>query len=166
EPHPHLEPAGREPREEVDGVRARLHIPQREQHHHRPPERQRHQAGGEPPGLGLAEPPAEQQQDRGAQSGERGDDPDEIEQVAGVHAQPFSSRTSSAVAPRRRRKMATMIASPTATSAAATTRVKKTMTWPPMSLSARANVRKVRLAALRMGSAEADIMRPWLRSYG
>ena len=91
EPHLHLEPAGREPREEVDGVRARLHVPQRHQHHDRPSERQRHQAGGEPPGLGLAEAPAEQQQDRGAQGRERGDDPDEIEQVAGyVHAQPFS----------------------------------------------------------------------------
>src|SRR4030095_15963814 len=102
------------------------------------------QAGGQPPGLGLADAPAEQQEDRRAQGGECGDDPDEIEQVGSVHAKPFSSRTSSAVAPRRRRKMATMIASPTATSAAATTRVKNTITWTPMSSRARGDVRNAR----------------------
>ncbi len=45
-----------------------------------------------------------------------------------IVGQPFNRSTSSALTDWRRRKMATMIASPTATSAAATTRVKNTMT--------------------------------------
>ena len=50
-----------------------------------------------------------------------------------------------------------MIASPTATSAAATTRVKNTITWPLMSSSAWANATNVRLAALSISSMHMNI---------
>ena len=74
-------------------------------------------------------------------SGQRHDD------VGGVHgvAQPLREWMSSAVAAARRRNMATMIARPTTTSAAATTSTKNTDDWPPMSLSMRPKVTKVRL---------------------
>ena len=57
-----------------------------------------------------------------------------------------------------------MIASPIATSAAATTRVKNTITWPPMSSSARANVTNVRLAALSISSTHMNITSTLRRS--
>src|SRR3954452_19904363 len=72
---------------------------------------------------------------------------------------------SSAVAPaRRRRKMATMIARPTATSAAATTSTKNTIAWPLTSFSALENATKVRLTALSMSSTHMNITRTLRRT--
>src|SRR5579871_2705609 len=53
--------------------------------------------------------------------------------------------------------MATMMPRPTTTSAAATTITKNTTDWPPMSLSMRANVTKVRLTALSMSSTHMNM---------
>jgi hypothetical protein len=53
---------------------------------------------------------------------------------------------------------------PTTTSAAATTRTKKTMACPPMSLSMRAKVTKVRLAALSISSMHMNMIRTLRRT--
>ena len=135
-----LEAARFDPREAVRHLGARASAgwiaEQREEHDQRADERERHQAGRDPARLGLADALAEQQQQDRAECRERGDDPGQVEDVAlraPSPAQPFNSSTSSAVTSWRRRKIATMIARPTATSAAATTRVKNTITWPLMS---------------------------------
>ena len=53
--------------------------------------------------------------------------------------------------------MATMMARPTATSAAATTSTKNTIAWPRTSSSVLANVTNVRLTALSMSSTHMNI---------
>ena len=95
-------------------------------------------AVAEPAGLGLTDALAEQQQHDGPGGRERGDRSTRGREGSGrsSSAQPFIKSTSSAFTDCLRRKMAMMIASPTATSAAATTSVKNTITCPLMSSNA------------------------------
>ena len=120
EAHLHVEGAGRDPREDVVDVRAQLggQVEHREEHHDRPREREPHQPGRDPARDGLADALPEEQQHHRTEQRQRGDDPDQVEQVARGHeGGPTFGRSrrrsrSSAVAPRRMRKIATMIARP------------------------------------------------------
>ena len=90
----------------------RREVAQREEHDDRHQEREAEHRAGDPAGDRFADALAEQQQEHRAEQRQGGDEPDQIEDVVRAHRlrQPFSIRTSSAVAPRRRRKIATMIA--------------------------------------------------------
>ena len=81
-----------------------------------------------------------------------------------VAPQLFNRLMSSTEAERRVRKMATMIASPTTTSAAATTITKNASTWPVRSPWIRANVTSMRFVALSMSSTPMNTMIAFLRS--
>ena len=114
EAHLHLETAGRQPREEVHDVlaRARREVEQREEHDDRPRgTRGRADALAIQPASGSPMRLPNSSRNDGAEQRQRGDEPDQIEEVARAHRQvsPSAVRTSSAVAPRRRRKIATMM---------------------------------------------------------
>src|SRR5262249_12460245 len=138
-------------------------VEQREEHDDRRDEREHHHGGADPARDRLADALAEEEQQDRAEQRQRGHDPDQVEEVARAHlptssiAESLRRSRSSAVAPRRRRKMATMMPRPTATSAAATASTKNTMTWPRMSFSWLANDTNVRFTALSMSSTHMNI---------
>src|SRR3712207_6100804 len=84
--------------------------------------------------------------------------------TAMVIPQPLSALTSSTSTERRLRKIETMIASPTTTSAAATVITKKAITCPDRTLRARAKDAKERLAALSISSIDIKTTSGFLRT--
>ena len=88
-------------------------------------------SGGQPAGPRLAAGgrPSERAARGRRASGQRGDRA-RRRSATGSHVSPSAGEMSSAVAPGRRRRMATMMPRPTTTSAAATTSTKNTDTWP------------------------------------
>src|SRR5690606_39342685 len=70
---------------------------------------------------------------------------------------PYVSESSSTEAVDRSLKSETMMARPTTTSAAATTMMKNTATWPLMSLSARPAATRVRFTALSISSMHMNM---------
>src|SRR4029077_5556184 len=102
-----------------------------------------HRAACEPRGAALAEPIPEQQVQQHGAERQRGNDPERRHAVD----QPLSRFTSSTNTVSRRRNRLTMIASPTATSAAATVITKNTKICPSSEFMLRANATNARFAA-------------------
>ncbi|KAG1647606.1 hypothetical protein GQR58_030464 [Nymphon striatum] len=130
--------------------------------HDRSGKRASHGCGGEPASNGFAETATEEEQSGEAQQGKQWNEPHEFNEL--FHDQPRSTDRSSAVAPGRRRVMATMIARPTTTSAAATTSTKNTEISPPMSLRSLPKVTNVRFTALSMSSTHMNMMSGFRRT--
>src|SRR5205807_3657879 len=124
-----------------------------------PSEQGQHADEGSPHGTRTDEhgedagqaPAASREEDR-ARGGE-----EEDQQSERLVAHPLSSLSSSTSSTSRVRKMSTRIASPTTASAAATVIDISANSWPSRFCSWRANVTRVRLAALSISSIEIRI---------
>src|SRR5262249_32995725 len=100
------------------------------------------------------EPPPEEQI---PQEAERREEHDPAQRIAGDDVHHRSTVTSSALMVSRMRYSCSMIASPTAASAAATAMTKNTITWPSRERRLRASATKLRLTAFSRSSTAMKI---------
>src|SRR6185369_2032374 len=107
-------------------------------------------------GRGLADPAAAEPGDDRGQQRQEDDDEDRAHQPC------IRLTSSTAIEPRRRKKM-TRMARPIAASAAATVSTNIASTWPVRSPRAAENATRLRLTASRISSTDIRMMMTFLR---